>query len=102
MGTINKTPNISNKRRKGVKISQLNIVSFRRHSIEVEQLMNDLHLDILSLNETRLHRDILDQGVLLLVVVVVVYFILSRLLCLALSANLGLLCMSHPGMGPLV
>ena len=37
-----------------------------------------------------------------LVVVVVVYFILSRLLYLAFSANLGLLCMPHPGMGPLV
>ena len=33
---------------------------------------------------------------------VVVYFILSRLLYLAFSANLGLLCMPHPGMGPLV
>ena len=31
-----------------------------------------------------------------------VYFILSRLLHLAFSANLGLLCMPHPGMGPLV
>ena len=38
----------------------------------------------------------------LVVVVVVVYFILSRLLYLAFSANLGLLCMPHPGMGPLV
>ena len=37
-----------------------------------------------------------------MVVVVVVYFILSRLLYLAFSANLGLLCMPHPGMGPLV
>ena len=36
------------------------------------------------------------------VVVVVAYFILSRLLYLAFSANLGLLCMPHPGMGPLV
>ena len=36
------------------------------------------------------------------VVVVVVYFILSRLLYLAFSANLGLLCKPHPGMGPLV
>ena len=36
------------------------------------------------------------------VVVVVVYFVLSRLLQLAFSANLGLLCMPHPGMGPLV
>ena len=35
-------------------------------------------------------------------VVVVVYFILSRLLYLAFSANLGLLCMPHPGMGSLV
>ena len=35
-------------------------------------------------------------------VIVVVYFILSRLLCLAFSSNLGLLCMPHPGMGPLV
>ena len=34
--------------------------------------------------------------------IVVVYFILSRLLYLAFSANLGLLCMPHPGMGPLV
>ena len=33
---------------------------------------------------------------------VVVYFILSRLLFLAFTANLGLLCMPHPGMGPLV
>ena len=33
---------------------------------------------------------------------VVVYFNLSRLLYLAFSANLGLLCMPHPGMGPLV
>ena len=36
------------------------------------------------------------------VVVVVVCFILSRLLYLAFSANLGLLCMPHPDMGPLV
>ena len=36
------------------------------------------------------------------VVVVVFYFILSRLLYLAFSANLGVLCMPHPGMGPLV
>ena len=36
------------------------------------------------------------------VVVVIVYFILSRLLYLACSASLGLLCMPHPGMGPLV
>ena len=36
------------------------------------------------------------------VVVVVVYFILIRLLYLAFSANLGLLCMPHPGLGPLV
>ena len=35
-------------------------------------------------------------------IVVVVYFILSRLLYLVYSANLGLLCMLHPGMGPLV
>ena len=39
---------------------------------------------------------------LLLLLFVVVYFILSRLLYLAHSANLGLLCMPHPGMGPLV
>ena len=32
----------------------------------------------------------------------VVYFILSRLLYLAYSAYLGLLCMPYPGMGPLV
>ena len=40
--------------------------------------------------------------VVVVVVVVVVYFILSRLLYLAFSANFGLLCMPHPGMGPLV
>ena len=34
--------------------------------------------------------------------VVVVHFILSRLLYLDFSANLGLLCLRHPGMGPLV
>ena len=39
---------------------------------------------------------------LFFVFVFVVYFILSRLLYLAFSANLGLLCMPHPGMGPLV
>ena len=38
----------------------------------------------------------------IVVVVVVVYFILSRLVSLAYSANLGLLCMPHPGMAPLV
>ena len=37
-----------------------------------------------------------------MIFVVVVYFILSRLLYLAFSAKLGLLCMPHPGMGPLV
>ena len=35
-------------------------------------------------------------------VVVVVVYVLSRLLFLAFSANLGLLCMPHPGMGPVV
>ncbi len=30
------------------------------------------------------------------------YFILSRLLFLAFSVNLGLLCIPHPGMGPLL
>ena len=35
-------------------------------------------------------------------VVVAVNLILSRLLYLAFSANLGQLCMPHPGMGPLV
>ena len=37
---------------------------------------------------------------MLVVVVVAVYFVLSTLLYLAFSANLGLLCMPHPGMGP--
>ena len=45
---------------------------------------------------------IISQSEEAVVVVVVVYFILSRLLYLAFSANLGLLCMQHPGMGPLV
>ena len=51
-----KTPNKSNKQRKGLKISQLIIVSLRKHRIEVDQLMNEYQLDILGLNETRLHR----------------------------------------------
>ena len=42
------------------------------------------------------------RSTFVVVVVVVVYFILSRLLFLAFSANLGLLYMPHPGMGPLV
>ena len=42
------------------------------------------------------------EVVQVVVVVVVVYFILSRLLYVAFSASLGLLCMPHPGMGPLV
>ena len=37
-----------------------------------------------------------------LLIVVFFSFILSRLSYLAFSANLGLLCMPHPGMGPLV
>ena len=43
-----------------------------------------------------------DMQLLLFIAVVFVYFILSRLLFLAVSANLGLLCMPHPGMGSLV
>ena len=38
----------------------------------------------------------------MVVVTVVVYFILSRLLYLAFSANLDTLCMVHPGMEPIV
>ena len=34
--------------------------------------------------------------------VVVVYFILSRLIYRAFSANLGLLCIPHPDIEPLV
>ena len=45
-------------------------------------------------------RSIISEGEH--VVVVVVYFVLSRLFYRAWSANLGLLCMPHPGMGPLV
>ena len=45
---------------------------------------------------------IMPEFYIIIFVVVVVCFILSRLLCLAFSANLGLLCMPHPGMGPLV
>ena len=42
----------------------------------------------------------LPDGNFMVFVVVAVYFILSRLLYLAFSANLGLLSMPHPGMGP--
>ena len=45
---------------------------------------------------------VLSFSVALGVVVAVAYFILSWLLYLAFSANLGLLCMPYPGMGPLV
>ena len=44
----------------------------------------------------------LEEITILFFVVFFAYFILSRLLYLAFSANLGLLCMPHPGMGPLV
>ena len=44
----------------------------------------------------------MDYELPFVVVVVVVHFILSRLLFLAFSANLGLLCMPHPGMGSLI
>ena len=37
-----------------------------------------------------------------MITVVVVYFILRTLLYLAFSANLGILRMTHPDMGPLV
>ncbi len=40
--------------------------------------------------------------VVVVAVVVVVVTFLSRLLFVAFSANLGLLCMLHPGMGPLI
>ena len=43
-----------------------------------------------------------DRIIVVVVVVVVVYFILSRLLYIGFSANLGLLCVPHPGMRPLV
>ena len=43
-----------------------------------------------------------QSGLPYCVVVVAWYFILNRLLYLAFSANLGLLCMPHSGMGPLV
>ena len=43
-----------------------------------------------------------SQIVVVVVVVTVVYIVLSRLLYLAYAANLGLLCIPHPGMGPLV
>ena len=42
------------------------------------------------------------RPLVVVVVVFVAYLTLIRLLYLALSADLGLLCMSHPGMGPLV
>ena len=44
----------------------------------------------------------LEQFIQMQLYFVVVYFILSRLLYLAVSTNLGLLHMLHPGMGPLV
>ena len=45
-----------------------------------------------------LTNQLTPRSVVIVVAVVVVYFILSRL---ASSANLGLLCMPHPGKGPL-
>ena len=41
-------------------------------------------------------------GMVSVFVIVVAYFILGRRLYSAYSANLGLLCMPHPGMGPQV
>ena len=45
--------------------------------------------------------DVTQAGRVVVVCCLLFYFILSRLLYLAFSANLGLLCMPHPGMGPL-
>ena len=59
-----------------------------------------LHVHVSALEKLQQGREIL----LTYCVVVVddVYVTLRRLLYLAYSANLGLLCMPHPGMGPLV
>ena len=48
------------------------------------------------------HKSCFNQGSTTGRLALVVYFILIKLLYLAFSANLGLLCMPHPGMGPLV
>ena len=67
----------------------------------IEPIFRDLRTD--SLLENCLHGQTKNSNEASNgVVVVVVYYILSRLLYLAFSATLGLLCMSHQGMGPLV
>ena len=53
-GNANYSLDRMKKRTKGVKISQLNVVSLRKHKIEVAKLLHDYRLDILGLNETRL------------------------------------------------
>ena len=60
----------------------------------------------MQLGHNSLHMGLLETSpfppIILWFVVVAVYFILSRLLYLAFSASLDLLCMPYPGMGPLV
>ena len=63
MGNANYSLDRTKKRTKGVKISQLNVVSLRKHKIEVAKLLHDYQLDILGLNETRLSKDTCDNEV---------------------------------------
>ena len=59
-GNADYSANLTNKRRKGVKISQLNIASLRKNKVEIAELMYEQQLDIFCLNETRLSNDIRD------------------------------------------
>ena len=74
-----------------------NILKLRPYAIGI------FHLLVESKSSHNYYRnERLQHDFVVVVVVIIVYFILSRLLYLAYSANLALLCMPHPGMGPLV
>ena len=51
------------RKRNGLKISFLNIVSLRKHRHELEIVLNDHDIDIIGLNETRLDETISDSEV---------------------------------------
>ena len=44
--------------RKGLRLASYNIVSLRKQKNELETLINELNLDVIELNETRLERNI--------------------------------------------
>ena len=49
------------RKRNGLKIASLNIVSLRKYKDELGIILNDNEIDIIGLNETRLDENISDR-----------------------------------------